>query len=307
VNIAAGQWGGWAPIGAEATANGYEVAWKLAGADQYTVWNTDSNGNDTTNTIGTVSGSSTALESLEPSFHQDLNGNGVIGVVTTVIESFGSTKLAQVGSNYFLDSISTGSGPSLKYGGANIVPGQWGGWAPIGAEATATGYEVAWKLTGADQYTVWNTDSNGNDTTNTIGTVSGSSTALESLEPSFHQDLNGDGVIGIPAAQTASGPASTALVTVANNDTFVFHPGVGADVVANAGSAATIELDGFSSVTSNVQLAALLHEAQAGQSQVLFQSTNDGHDTVINVGNHDSITLMNVHLADLHASNFIIY
>ena len=28
------------------------------------------------------------------------------------------------------------------------------------------------------------------------------STALESLETSFHQDLNGDGVIGIPAPAT---------------------------------------------------------------------------------------------------------
>ena len=27
-----------------------------------------------------------------------------------------------------------------------------GQWAPIGAEQTASGYEVAWKVTGADQY-----------------------------------------------------------------------------------------------------------------------------------------------------------
>ena len=35
------------------------------------------------------------------------------------------------------------------------------GWAPIGAEKTASGYEVAWK-SGADLYTVWNTDAQGN-------------------------------------------------------------------------------------------------------------------------------------------------
>ena len=132
------------------------------------------------------------------------------------------------------------------------------------------------------------------------------------LEPSFHQDLNGDGVIGVPAAQATngipSGPVSQAVpVIVASNDTFVFRPGVGADVIVNVVSADTIELDGFSSVTNNAQLAALLHDAQTGQSQALFQSMNDGHDTVINLGNHDSITLMNVHLADLHASNFIIH
>ena len=50
---------------------------------------------------------------------------------------------------------------------------------------------------GTDHYTVWNTDSNGNYLSN-IGHVSGTSAALESLETSFHQDLNGDGVIGVP-------------------------------------------------------------------------------------------------------------
>ena len=69
-------------------------------------------------------------------------------------------------------------------------------WSPIGAEKTATGYEVAWKVAGADQYTVWTTDNSGNYISN-IGVVSGSSTALESLESSFHQDLNGDGQIGV--------------------------------------------------------------------------------------------------------------
>ena len=96
--------GSWAPGRRSAqkqTATGYEVAWKLAGADQYTVWNTDSNGNDTTNTIGTVSGSSTALESLETSFHQDLNGDGVIGVPTTVIEVVWIDQPVEVGNNLF--------------------------------------------------------------------------------------------------------------------------------------------------------------------------------------------------------------
>ena len=74
------------PIGAEQTATGYEVAWKLTGADQYTVWNTDSNGNLVSDTLGVVSGSSYALESLETSFQQDLNGDGTIGLAPTVIE-----------------------------------------------------------------------------------------------------------------------------------------------------------------------------------------------------------------------------
>ena len=98
-------------------------------------------------------------------------------------------------------------------------------------------------------------------------------------------------------------------VTIAGpgNDSFVFHPGVGSDVIVNAGGADTIELDGFSAVASSHQLALLLNDAQTGQPQSLFQSANGGNDTVINLGNHDSITLQNVHLADLHAGNFIIH
>jgi len=39
----------------------------------------------------------------------------------------------------------------------------------------------------------------------------------------------------------------------------------------------------------------------------LLQSVNGGHDTLINLGNHDSVTLTSVHVADLHASDFIIH
>ena len=202
-DVVAGQFGGgWAPIGAEQTATGYEVAWKNA-AGQYSVWNTDSNGNFISTTAA-MSASSSCAEIAETSFHQDLNGDGVIGVPGTVIEANGSTSLVEVGTKFFLDSISTGSGPSLKYGGADVVAGQFGGgWAPIGAEQTATGYEVAWK-NAAGQYSVWNTDSNGNYISTTAA-MSASSTALELSETSFHQDLNGDGVIGVPGSQTSAG------------------------------------------------------------------------------------------------------
>ena len=114
---------------------------------------------------------------------------------TTVIEGFGSTSLTEVGTIFYLYD-SSGAGPSLKYQGADFVAGQFGQWTPIGAEQTASGYEVAWKVTGADQYAVWATDSNGNYTSNIIDTVSGSDPTLQSIETSFQQDLNGDGSIG---------------------------------------------------------------------------------------------------------------
>ena len=81
----------------------------------------------------------------------------------TVIEAFGSTKLVEVGSNFFLNPAAGGTGPELKYGGAVFVAGStFGAYAPIGAEAISGGYEVAFKV-GADNYTVWDTDANGKD------------------------------------------------------------------------------------------------------------------------------------------------
>ena len=131
------------------------------------------------------------------SFHQDLNGDGQIGLAATVIESSGSTSLTEIGNNFYLYD-STGSGPSLKFRGADFVAGQFGAAdAPIGAEQTASGYEVAWKITGADQYTVWNTDSNGNYVSNIVGAGVGNQHCAGIVETSFHQDLNGDGYIGV--------------------------------------------------------------------------------------------------------------
>ena len=194
--VVVGQFGSWTPIGAEQTATGYEVAWKIAGADQYIVWNTDTNGNSVSDT-GVLSGGNTTLEALEVSFQQDLNGDGTIGVPPTVIEAFGSTRLDLAGSSYSLDPVSGGAGPSLKSHGVPVLPGQFGAFAPIGAEQTASGYEVAWKIAGSDQYIVWNTDSSGNYISDG-GVLSGTSTVLQAAETSFHQDLNGDGTIGVP-------------------------------------------------------------------------------------------------------------
>ena len=69
----------------EKTANGYEVAWSVPGANEYTVWNTDTNGNYTSSATGVVSGQSFALEDLEPAFGEDLNRDGTIGPTTTTM------------------------------------------------------------------------------------------------------------------------------------------------------------------------------------------------------------------------------
>ena len=213
----------WVAIAAEQTSNGYEVAWKIAGADQYTVWFTDSNGNY----ISSAFDSRVRIEHRLAIVRDQLparperrrRDRGSWSPPPTVIESFGSTSLEQDGSNYILHP-NGGASIELSYGGAPVVDGQFdqfgGHWVPIGAEQTASGYEVAWKIAGADQYTVWFTDNSGNYVSSAFDRASGSSTALQSFETSFQQDLNGDGLIGF---LTASPDCDREL--------WIDHPGAG--------------------------------------------------------------------------------
>ncbi len=74
--------------------------------------------------------------------------------------------------------------------------GEIGGWTPIGAVKTASGYDVAWKMAGANEYTVWTTDSSGNYCSSLhrrsrLGRVR----RWNRSRPIFHQDMNVDGTI----------------------------------------------------------------------------------------------------------------
>ena len=134
-----------------------------------------------------------------------------------MIQTDGSTALTQVGNNFFLDNTGSGSGPELQYKGVAVTVGEFGTTTPIGAvQVAGGGYDVAWKDPVSGLYTAWSTDSNGNYLSNLIGTVSGTSTALEALETTFNQDLNGDGQIGIPKVVIQT-DGSTALTQVGNN------------------------------------------------------------------------------------------
>ena len=65
-------------------ADGRGIPGRLEGGKRrsYTVWNTDLSGNYLSTPIGPVSGGNAQLKGLENSFHQDLNGDGVIGAAT---------------------------------------------------------------------------------------------------------------------------------------------------------------------------------------------------------------------------------
>jgi hypothetical protein len=137
----------------------------------------------------------------------------------------------------------------------------------------------------------------------------GAGSGTESI--SFQFSLGND-QINIPAGEAlsqsynvgladAQNPAVSLHQTVSvsiggpSNDNFIFHPGIGADTIVNFNSQHdTIELDNFVNAQSMQQLQALV--------------TTDVHgDAVINLGNHDSITVANVPVADLHSNNFAFH
>jgi hypothetical protein len=101
---------------------------------------------------------------------------------------------------------------------------------------TASGYDVAWKLPGSDRFSVWSVDSNGNFLSVLINDVPATSLALEEIEPTFGQDLNGDGVIG---------PLIAAGATLEINAPY-------AGPVTFAGSTGTLQLENPSSFTGTV-------------------------------------------------------
>src|SRR6185312_2514923 len=184
-----------------------------------------------TTTLASTVAQTETITATEGSVHETTT----VTFPTTIIEAFGATSLVEVGNQYHFDN-SSGAGPTLEYNGAPVVAGQFGSIAPIAAEQTATGYEVAWQYTGTNQYSIWNTDAKGNFVSG-VGGLSGTSTALESLEASFHQDLNGDGVIG----QTTIAVGTTSEIPSAFSGAITF-----------AGSTGTLQLDSSASFNGTV-------------------------------------------------------
>ena len=197
--VVVGQFGNASPIAVEQKGSGYQVAWKVSGADLFNVWNTDSNGNFQSYTPG-VSGNSCGTEVVRNELPAGSQRRWSDRPCRNRRRHRSVWRDQPRACRQYLP-FGRASGLQLKYNGSAVVVGQFGHASPIAVEQKGSGYQVAWKVSGADLFNVWNTDSNGNFQSFTPG-VSGNSAALKSFETSFQQDLNGDGVIG--TAQQAS-------------------------------------------------------------------------------------------------------
>ena len=125
------------------------------------------------------------------------------------------------------------------------------------------------------------------------GVLSGASTVLQAAGTGFHQDLNGDGVIGVPhdggpdGVPPGSGPAG---------DSFVFQTNPGTSSVTETANANTADFPihsfGLQPIFSSSGPAAAL--------QMLIEHLSNPHD--LSISQHQLTSLL--HVADLHAGVF---
>ena len=199
-------------------------------------------------------------------------------LVTAVIEAFGSTRLVLSGGNYHLESIASGTGPTLKYASSAVIAANWGTWSVIGAEqVSGGGYDVVWKDSASGQYSVWGTDSNGNFLT-TLGSATqmvGTDPALKALEPTLQQDLNGDGTIGLPAAvsTTIEALGSTRLALSGGN----YH----LESIA-AGTGPTLKYAGSAVIAANWGTWSVIgaEKVSGGGYDVVWKNSANAHYSV---------------------------
>jgi serralysin len=136
--------------------------------------------------------------------------------------------------------------------------------------------------------------------------VSGSSTALQSIETTFHQDLNGDGITGIPPAATspvatnqaaatpATGSGTVNAIAAGGGDQFVFAPNFGNVTITNDTALKGIDFS---------------HAVFANINALLTAAHDDGHgNVIITDATHDTLTIQNMtsHDFNTHQSGFHI-
>ncbi|MFK4580273.1 M10 family metallopeptidase C-terminal domain-containing protein [Bradyrhizobium ottawaense] len=285
--VIAANFGTWSVIAAEQVAGGgYDVVWKNSANAHYSVWSTDSTGNFQTTLAAApeVLGTDASLQALEPTLHQDLNGDGTTGVPVVpvasgvTVEAFGSTKTVLSGGNYYLTDISSGTGPVLKYAGATVIAANFGTWSVIAAEQVAGGgYDVVWKNSANAHYSVWSTDSSGNFLTTLAAApeVLGTDASLQALEPTLHQDLNGDGTTGVPVVSGVTVEALGSTKTVLSGGNYYLT-----DI--SSGTGPTLKYAGATVIAANFGTWSVIaaEQVSGGGYDVVWKNSANAHYSV---------------------------
>jgi hypothetical protein len=186
------------------------------------------------------------------------------GTATNTVTFEGSTGTLQI------DSTGGTSAYSVYGGGAEIPAGDRIYLPNISFDAAADHYNANTEVL---------TVSNGTGETMKIDIVGGIGSNDHFV---FSQDGSGTLVVDPANLSTSNQGAVSASISTAGDDNFVFHPGMGAETIANFNPKAdTIDIVHFAKIENVQQLASLI-------------TTDAQGDAVIGLGHHDSITLPGV-------------
>src|SRR5262249_23335295 len=144
-------------------------------------------------------------------------------------------------------------------------------------------------------------DNNGNYVSNTPA-VSGTSATLQSTEPSFNQDLNHDGYVGVvlngaSGAQTLNATGATTNLIGGPSD--VLNGGAGADTFVFPANFGSNTVNNFTPGTDSLQFSQSMFATVAA---VLNDAQQVGSNVVITHDPQNVVTLHNTQLSNLHAS-----
>jgi Ca2+-binding RTX toxin-like protein len=126
---------------------------------------------------------------------------------------------------------------------------------------------------------------------------------LESIESSFHQDLNGDGQIGVvlngsPVGQTLIAASGTTTLIGGPND--ILNGGAGADTFVFPTNFGPNTVNNFTPGTDALQFSQSMFATVAA---VLNDAHQVGSNVVITHDPQNVVTLNNMQLSSLHASD----
>ncbi|BAM86572.1 hypothetical protein S58_05580 [Bradyrhizobium oligotrophicum S58] len=224
-------------------------------------------------------GSPTTIQSLTAVDREMLDAIG-FNTTPVILQTDGSTSLAQGANHYLLINASTGAESALMYGGALVTVGEFGSISPIGAVQAGNGYDIVWQVAGADQFTFTTADSNGNYTSNLSGMVSGHSLFAEQMETTFGQDFNHDGTVGVTASLVHAN-GNTSLLQIAD-EYFMYVNGSGPSikiggaplVVGQLGSTAPI-----AAIQNGTGFEIAWQDSSSGQFTFTFADNNGNYQS----------------------------